>query len=374
MEEINAFAPPLRPWLCLHLAPSRAKQSLSKLLQHYHASQLIGLTHQQLQALKLDTETITALKSPPAQQLLQIAHWHTQQEHHLICPDCPDFPPLLHEISPLPFLLYVKGQRDTLQKNIIAIVGARTANQQGLAISQHLSEQLSASGLVIASGLALGIDQAAHRGALNHPGSIAVMATGIDRIYPAKHVKLAEKIQENGAIISEMPLGSPPLRAHFPQRNRIISGLGIGTVLVQAGLKSGSMITARYALEQNREVFALPGSVLEPLHQGCHRLIQQGAKLVTNTQDILDELTGLLSPHTPLPHHQTTPLAQWTTDRGLSQEQQSVLQCIGADTMRFSTLMDATGLCAARLGSILSCLSTKGYITTTYSGYQRVVQ
>jgi len=206
------------------------------------------------------------------------------------------YPHQLLEIYHAPPLLMVQGDVSVLSKEKIAIVGSRRASPSGLEHAHHFAAELASSGLIIASGMALGIDGAAHRGALtvdadlNPSPTIAVVATGLDLCYPSRHEKLKTEISERGAIISEFPLGTPPQKENFPRRNRIISGLSKGVLVVEAEEKSGSLITAKYALEQNREVFAVPGSINNPASRGCHQLIRDGAKLVENVDDILAEL------------------------------------------------------------------------------------
>lgn len=209
----------------------------------------------------------------------------------LVAWDDPDYPAALLEIHDPPPVFYCRGRRDLLSRPALAIVGSRNGTPQGCTDAEAFATALSAGGLTIVSGLALGIDAAAHRGGLLHPGSsIAVIGTGPDRVYPAKNRDLAHKLAASGAIVSEFVPGTPPVTANFPRRNRLISGLSRGVLVVEAALASGSLITARLAAEQGREVFALPGSIHSPLSKGCHRLIREGAKLVETAQDVFDEL------------------------------------------------------------------------------------
>lgn len=208
-----------------------------------------------------------------------------------------DYPALLAQTHSAPTLLYVRGEVGNLHLPQLALVGSRNASAGGLDLAKEFSMALAMHGLAITSGLALGIDGAAHRGAIHAGGkTIAVIATGIDETYPRRHTKLADDIiASGGTVITEFAPQSPPAAQNFPRRNRIISGLSLGALVIEAGLQSGSLITARYANEQGREVFALPGSVRSVFHRGCHALIRQGAKLVETTQDIVDELAGLLA-------------------------------------------------------------------------------
>ncbi|MDR2837889.1 MAG: DNA-processing protein DprA [Azonexus sp.] len=218
-------------------------------------------------------------------------NWAAQPGNAIITLADPEYPPALLEIADPPSLLYLRGNPAHLQRRGLAIVGSRNATPQGLQTAAGFARALAARGLPIISGLALGIDAAAHRGALEGGGAtIAVVGTGADRLYPAQNRELALGILEHGTIISEFPLGAPPLAANFPRRNRIISGLARGVLVVEAAPQSGSLITARQAAEQGREVFAIPGSIHSPLARGCHQLIKQGAKLVETAADILEEL------------------------------------------------------------------------------------
>lgn len=215
----------------------------------------------------------------------------------LVFPGSDHYPALLAQIHSAPTMLYVLGDADILHLPQIAVIGSRHASASGLELAHEFSAALAQHGLAITSGLALGIDGAAHRGALQASGkTLAVVATGIDETYPRRHAGLARDIiGQGGAIISEFAPQTPPTAQNFPRRNRIISGLSLGTLVIEASVQSGSLITARYASEQGREVFALPGSVRSVYHRGCHALIRQGAKLVETTQDIVEELGGLLA-------------------------------------------------------------------------------
>ena len=228
---------------------------------------------------------------PQRERLAQTLAWLTLPDASLVAWDDPDYPPALLEIGDPPPVFYCLGRRDLLARPSLAIVGSRNATPQGRSDAKAFAAAISAAGLPIVSGLALGIDAAAHRGALLHPGSsIAVVGTGLDRVYPARNRDLAHALAARGALISEFAPGTPPIKANFPRRNRLISGLSRGVLVVEATLSSGSLITARLAAEQGREVFALPGSIHSPFSKGCHRLIRDGAKLVETAQDILDEL------------------------------------------------------------------------------------
>ncbi|WP_297504472.1 DNA-processing protein DprA [Ferrovum sp.] len=220
--------------------------------------------------------------------------WLDQEHHHYLRPEDHGFPATLKEIHPAPVHLYLIGHLSLLQCPMLAIVGSRHASAQGILNATFFARALSQEGLTIISGLATGIDAAAHRGGLQGCGkTVAVMGTGIDRLYPPENRALAQKIAEQGLILSEFDFGTPARPWHFPHRNRLIAALSLGCLVVEASLDSGSLITAQLALEQGKEVFALPGSIHNPLSRGCHQLIREGAKLVENIADILDELPEL---------------------------------------------------------------------------------
>ena len=250
------------------------------------------------------SERRCALPLPPAGRAFLAApgwdrvepdlRWAEDESHHILTLHDLAYPRLLREIADPPPLLFVHGNPALLSRPQIAIVGSRNPSAGGRSLAEDFARSLCRSGLIVTSGMALGIDAASHQGALRAKGgTIAVAGTGPDRIYPARHRSLAQAIVEQGAIISEFSLGTPALPGNFPRRNRIISGLSLGVLVVEAACKSGSLITARLAAEQGREVFALPGSIHNPLARGCHRLIRQGAKLVEDIGDILEELGPL---------------------------------------------------------------------------------
>lgn len=217
--------------------------------------------------------------------------WADKESNHLICYESSHYPSLLREIDTAPPILFIRGSLSALRGYHFAIVGSRRASIYGKKNAYWMAQELSKAGLQICSGMASGIDTKAHEGALDSGmKTLAVIGTGIDRVYPLGNKKLAQRIVENGAIVSEFPMGTPPYSSNFPRRNRIISGLAKGTLVVEANVKSGSLITARLAMEQNRDVFAVPGPIASPQSRGCHDLIKQGAKLVEEPADILEEL------------------------------------------------------------------------------------
>lgn len=275
------------------------------------------------------------------------------------------YPSLLRAIHDPPPLLYVRGDPLVLQQPQLAVVGSRRASPAAQRVAHLLSGQLAQSGLTICSGLALGVDGAAHQGALDVGGkSVAVMATGIDRLYPHRHRSLAANIEQTGCLVTEFPPGTPPRRHNFPQRNRIISGLSLGVLVVEAALPSGSLITARTGLEQGREVFALPWSILHDGGKGCLQLLRDGAKMVQTVEDIMEELGALytVQHELSLPHveKEETPC----TDSAL-------LQQVGFETTTLDDLVELSGWSVTEVLRELTSLELAGQIARTSGGYIR---
>lgn len=285
-----------------------------------------------------------------------------------------DYPSLLKNIPKAPPVLYVRGNRDVLHLPQLAMVGSRHATPSGLQNTQQFANYMSRSGFVITSGLALGIDAAAHMACINAGGkTIAVMGTGIDRIYPTRHAALADSILETGgALVSEFPIGTPAAASNFPLRNRIISGLSLGVLVVEAARKSGSLITATTALEQGREVFAIPGSIHNPLSRGCNMLIKNGATLVEDAEDIVDELSGMLGYKQAELFRvvEQTPTADALEK--LSKDQQVLMLMMGFETVTLDQLAARTGMTAAKLSALMIELELKGKVARSESGYQRL--
>jgi DNA processing protein len=280
----------------------------------------------------------------------------------VLSPDDELYPPLLRLIHDPPDRLYVRGDPSALVTPMLAVVGSRKASPAALRLTRTLCEQAVAAGLHICSGLALGVDAAAHRGGLDAGGlSVAVMATGIDRVYPARHRDLAGQLVQQGCLVSEFPPGTPPRRQHFPQRNRIISGLALGVMVVEAALHSGSLITARFALEQGREVFALPWSVLHRGGAGCLQLIRDGARLVLSIEDVLDELGPLFRLQADL-----APLEPKVPDGAAA-----LLRCIGFEAITVDELARASGWPVDRILAELTNLELQGLVSRSSGGYMR---
>jgi DNA processing protein len=296
----------------------------------------------------------------------------------------PDYPAQLLNIQDPPPLLYFKGNRDLLTKPALAIVGSRNATPQGLSNAEAFAESASNAGFCVISGMALGIDAAAHTGGLRgSAASMAVVGTGLDIVYPAKNHQLAHKLAKNGALISELPLGTPAIGRNFPRRNRIISGMSQGCLVVEAALRSGSLITAKQALEQGREVMAIPGSIHSPLSKGCHLLIKEGAKLVENIQDILDELNYPASHRRQKKNDVRENATGKTVQAQIQQcsavfpsdEGERLLECLGHDVIDIDTLCVRSGLTVESVSAMLLTLELNGYVSCLPGNcYQRNVR
>jgi DNA processing protein len=286
-------------------------------------------------------------------------------------------PPLLKQIVGAPTLLYVRGNRENLHLPQIAVVGSRRMTRGGETNAFEWSKFIATGGFVITSGLAQGVDGVAHAGALAAMGkTIGVMGTGIDTIYPREHRRLAENIiDQGGTLISEFDPGTPPLPTHFPSRNRIISGLSLGVLVVEAAPRSGSLITARLALEQNREVFAIPGSIHNPQSRGCHQIIKQGAHLVERAEDIIHELKGALAGLAVLPE-QSMPLAPSplppTEEKNLLADELKLLSVLGFEPVNMDSLAIDGLFSTAELSRLLVSLELKGLIENNSGFYQRL--
>jgi len=378
----------LHSWLLLSLLPQLGPVTLNRLRQVFPDGQSIlsqplarlktlGLRKQSLQALDQWRQQSTGGFSQQLQhQLSHIEHWQQQPGHRLISIGCPQYPPLLKEIDDPPAVIYLCGDPDVLNQPQVAIVGSRNASIGGRESAFGFARQLSLSGWIPTSGLALGIDAEAHRGGLAGMGlTVAVMATGVDQLYPRRHQQLAQQIvAEGGAIISELPLGTAPRAQLFPRRNRIISGLSMATLVVEATLNSGSLITAQQALEQGREVFAIPGSIHNPMSKGCHELIRQGAKLVERVDHIYEELAPQLNrpePDKGTNEATSTASAQLTVSQ-LPNEQQRLIEATGYEPTSVDQLVERTNLATEQVTSLMLELELKGWVSSVTGGYQRL--
>ncbi|MDJ0794482.1 MAG: DNA-processing protein DprA [Woeseiaceae bacterium] len=283
-----------RAWLVLAHAYVRVGELQTLLDTFGDVGDVAAQSRSKLIATGLADEKCAAIVAPDENAIDKACAWLDNEGHHLVTWGSDDYPEMLGQIPGPPLALYVNGNVDALHLPSLAIVGSRNPTQGGRRNAHDFAQHLASGGLGVTSGMAQGIDAAAHEGALDAGGkTVAFLGTGIDRVYPPVNRSLAHAIAEHGALVSEYPLGSPPEKWHFPERNRLISGLSLGTLVVEAARRSGSLITARLAAEQGREVFALPGSIHNALSRGCHELIRQGAKLVETADDILAELGQL---------------------------------------------------------------------------------
>ena len=378
----------LEAWLRLLLTPGIGRSTARRLLVTFGSAQDIWRQPAESWRNVVSSSQAGQLGRRPEsleQQLARTIQWLSQSENNgdgslrrlILTLGHPQYPACLLEKEDPPLLLHVEGRADLFNTPkpwftypaSLAMVGSRSPSPQGVKTAQSLARQLAQAGWCIVSGLAHGIDASAHYGALEaaqpstirRPLTIAVVGTGLDIVYPRKHVNLAHQIAGHGMLISEYLLGTPPLAAHFPQRNRIISGLSQGTLVVEAALKSGSLITARLASEQGREVFAIPGSIHSPQSQGCHALLRQGAKLVENLSDILEELQNLPTPDAA----PTRPEAASAPPPGKTDP---LLQALGYGPQSLDELMARTGVSAAQLQARLLELELDGWIARMPGG------
>jgi DNA processing protein len=349
----------LAAWIKLSLVPGLGGQSLRRLLTAFGLPQQVlaagrgALTR--IVSAEIAGCILSDFDSPAVDAALE---WAAADGHAVLTLADGDYPQPLLETPDPPALLYLHGRRELLARPGLAVVGSRNATPQGISNAEQFARAFSAAGLTIVSGLALGIDAAAHRGGLEGAGStIAVLGTGADILYPQRNRALGERIAHEGLIVSEFALGTPPHGGNFPRRNRVISGLTRGCLVVEAALASGSLITARLAAEQGREVFAIPGSIHSPHAKGCHALIKQGAKLVESAQDLLQELgmKGFAAP----------PAAANPAVTGL-------LAHLGYDPCNIDTLCARSGLTADAVSAMLLLLELEGKVASLPGGlYQR---
>ena len=356
-------------WLAYALANGASRSKLPALLDRFGTiDRVVTAAQADLVATGLSRAAAEAIRNPDPGQLTQIQQWSALDGHTIVTRADSNYPALLAEIPDAPVLLYVRGNPEALCLPQIAIVGSRNATPGGLDNAMHFARHLSGRGFAIASGLALGIDAAAHQSALENDSiTVAVLGSGPDQVYPAAHSKLADAIAVRGALISEYPPGTPPRRANFPQRNRLISGISVGTLVVEAGTRSGALITARFAAEQGREVFAIPGSIHNPVAKGCHRLIQNGAKLVETADDILGEISGILAGMVESIEQNDTG-ATPQTDPALSPDYQRLLKLMGWDPVTVDLLVKRSGLTADEVSSMLLILELEGRIEPLTGG------
>lgn len=351
----------LASWLTLSQIAGLGNESLRRLLQTFGSPEAVFLaSSSELNRIVKPAVASAIVQGINDEVLAPTAAWLSDPLNRVLTIGDTEYPQALLNISDPPFILFVKGRTDLLNATALAVVGSRNATPQGLRNAEAFAQTASEAGLCIVSGMAHGIDAAAHLGGLRGKGSsIAIVGTGLDKVYPSANRELAHQLAQHGVIVSEFPLGTPPLPANFPRRNRIISGLSLGCLVVEASLKSGSLITARMALEQGREVFAIPGSIHSPQSKGCHALIKQGAKLVESAQDILEELGDSFAGAKAV-----TP----------AESEHELFVHLNFDPVDLDTLSQRSGLTIAALSAILLQLELDGQITSLPGGlYQRIV-
>lgn len=384
----------LADWIRLLETPGVGVDTARKLLTAFGLpATIFQQEHAALCAVVAPRVAAALLAAPTPAILAQIDRtlaWFAGADNHVLTLADAEYPPQLLEIADPPILLYAKGRIDLLTAASIAVVGSRNASAQGLANAEQFAAELTAAGLAIVSGLALGIDTAAHQGSLDiaaasgqRVSTIAVIGTGLDIVYPARNRALAHAIAAGGCIVSEYALGTPAIASNFPRRNRIISGLSRGVLVVEAAARSGSLITARMAVEQGRDVFAIPGSIHSPLAKGCHQLIRQGAKLVESAQDILEELQAFAPASTevavaPVPQRlyrqppQQFPSVNVSLRSNNATSSDPVLQAMGFDPVLQDVLAVRCGLGSAELAAHLLGLELDGQVVRLPDGgYQR---
>jgi DNA processing protein len=370
-----------RAWLTLLRAPTLGSVGMRALLaQAGSARAACGDIRRWRQAAKLEQAALDWVERPDTARIDADLAWLAQPQHRLLTCDEADFPPQLETIAHPPAALFVSGDPALLLAPQVAIVGARSATAQGKATARDFAGALARAGLVVTSGMADGIDGAAHAGALQANGAtIAVVGTGPDLVYPRKHRELSRSISEHGAIVSEFPPGVEGKPDHFPRRNRIIAGLALGTLVVEAGLQSGSLITARLAVEAGREVFALPGSIHNPLAKGCHRLIRDGARLVETAAEIIEALTPAALAlgadlRARLAATEAAPAPQaGFAGRTQDPDYEKLMDALGDAPAALDTLVERTGLAASAVSSMLLLLELEGLVAPAGNGrWQRI--
>ena len=363
-------------WMALSRAPALTVPILSAALERLGGiAGFIESSDEARQHAGVPAAAREYLKSASSAPSTVERAWIKNPHHHLVAFTDPRYPSTLHGLERRPIVLYVAGKPEVLNDPQLSIVGSRNPTPAGRDTAFDLAESLAARGLAITSGLAEGIDTAAHRGALAAQGvTLAVLGNGIDRVYPRSNQGLSEEIRFRGALISEFPLGTPPRRENFPQRNRVIAGLSLGTLVVEAARRSGSLITARLAGDQNRELFAVPGSIHNPLSRGCHELIRQGAKLTETAADILSELN--FSAFLRAGYSASgSPGSAAELEAGMDKEHKILLDALGFDPADLDMLVVRTGFKAEAVSSMMLILELEGHVQAAPGGrYSRVVR
>lgn len=357
--------PGLASWLQLTLTPGLGATSIRNLLGRFGLPEsVLSAPSKQLESVVGSAAAALLRSKDTAPAVERALRWAEAPGHAVVTLADTAYPGLLLEIPDPPALLYAVGRLELLARPALAIVGSRNATAQGARNAEQFARAFSEAGFAIVSGLAMGIDAAAHRGGLAAQGStVAVLGTGVDVVYPRQNAELAARIAQSGLLLSEFPLGSTAVAHHFPRRNRLISGLAQGCLVIEAALASGSLITARAALEQGREVFAVPGSIHSPLSKGCHALIKQGAKLVESAEDVLAELAAFRTP-SPQRGHKSP---------GADQNEEALLPLLGFDPVDIDSLCTRTGLSAEQVSAGLLRLELAGQVAALPGGmYQRL--
>ena len=355
----------LLPWFCLKSVPGIGNHLFKRLIDRFHLPEVVfqASRHELLDIEGISQRQADAILNYEAPVSIKTELEQTDQKGFKIITQADSaYPPLLKEIPDPPPFLYVSGSLDGASKNI-AVVGSRNPTAYGISATRNLCADLTAHGITIVSGMAVGIDTAAHHGALAGRGNtIAVLGSGFNKIYPSQNRSLFKRISEEGAVISEFALNTEPEAHHFPIRNRIISGMSMGTIVVEATRRSGSLITARLAADQNREVFAVPGSIQSFKSTGTHALIKQGAKLVENAQDVIEELGANMDMETPVLRQDGLPSHTERKLPSLSPEEQPVYDSLSPYPEHIDTLIRRTHIESGKLLSLLLQLELKGIV------------
>lgn len=362
-------------WLALHRVNGLGSVGQRKLLDTFPSvKEIFSADIQLLKELGLRKKSIQSICQPDWGKVEADLRWLDSSNHHLVTIDSDVYPLLLREIHDPPILLFAHGCVDTLKNIQIGIVGSRNPDVVGRRLADEFSRELVYAGATVTSGLALGIDGCSHQGALDAGGhTIAVTGNGLDMVYPARHKALAEKIVNSGVLVSECPPGTKPVPQNFPRRNRIISGMSMGVLVVQATLRSGSLITARCAIEQGREVFAIPSSIYNPLAKGCHALIKQGAKLVESVDDVVVELGALVTVVTEGDRVEKAERKISRSEEVLDADYKVLLDSMAYDPMSIDRLIALTGLTIESVSSMLLILELRGLVVSQAGGvYLRV--
>ncbi len=366
-------------WLRLALAPGLGAAGVQSLLERWgNVEAVCQQSESTLISAGLTPETARCIQNPDSERMAQAENWLTRPNHHLLHAGHSDYPPLLSEAPGAPPVLFVAGNPGLLGMPQLAVVGSRSATANGIETAGLFARHLGNGGFTITSGLALGIDAAAHQACIaNGTPTIAVCGTGPDRVYPAVHAELAAAIVDQGALVSEFPPGTEALKSHFPRRNRIISGLSRGTLVVEAGIRSGALITARFASEQGREVFAVPGSIHSAQSKGCHRLIKQGAKLVETADDIIEDLLPAIRDELNALQNDRPDEAVIESPKNepisaADPSYEKLLSGMGWDPVSVDVLVERCGLTAGEVSSMLLILELENQVETLAGGrYQR---